>query len=45
LQQTGRTAWSGPNFIRQALASGRITVFGDGTQSRSLRVADVVDAL
>src|SRR5256714_9813070 len=35
-----------PNFVRQALAGEPITVFGDGTQSRSFRhVADVVGAL
>jgi len=35
-----------PNFVRQALAGEPITVFGDGTQSRSFtHVADVVDAL
>jgi UDP-glucose 4-epimerase len=35
-----------PTFVRQALAGQPITVFGDGTQSRSFTyVADVVDAL
>jgi len=35
-----------PNFVRQALAGEPITVFGDGTQSRSFtHVADVVGAL
>ena len=35
-----------PTFVRQALAAQPITVFGDGTQSRSFTyVADVVDAL
>jgi UDP-glucose 4-epimerase len=35
-----------PNFVRQALAGEAITVFGDGTQSRSFtHVADVVRAL
>jgi UDP-glucose 4-epimerase len=35
-----------PNFVRQALAGEPITVFGDGTQTRSFsHVADVVDAL
>jgi UDP-glucose 4-epimerase len=35
-----------PNFVRQALAGERITVFGDGKQSRAFtHVADVVGAL
>ena len=35
-----------PNFVQQALAGKPITVFGDGTQSRSFtHVADVVGAL
>jgi UDP-glucose 4-epimerase len=35
-----------PNFVRQALAGEPITVFGDGTQTRSFgHVADVVGAL
>jgi UDP-glucose 4-epimerase len=35
-----------PNFVRQALAGEPITVFGDGTQTRSFtHVAVVVDAL
>jgi UDP-glucose 4-epimerase len=35
-----------PTFVRQALADQPITVFGDGTQSRSFTyVADVVDAV
>jgi UDP-glucose 4-epimerase len=35
-----------PTFVRQALANQPITVFGDGTQSRSFTyVGDVVDAL
>ena len=42
----GSTAWCCPTFVRQALAGQPITVFGDGTQSRSFTyVADVVDAL
>ena len=35
-----------PNFVRQALSGQPITVFGDGTQSRSFTyVGDVVNAL
>jgi UDP-glucose 4-epimerase len=35
-----------PNFVTQALAGEPITVFGDGTQSRSFTdVSDVVDCL
>ena len=35
-----------PTFVRQALRGDSITVFGDGTQSRSFTyVGDVVDAL
>jgi UDP-glucose 4-epimerase len=35
-----------PTFVRQALAGEAITVFGDGSQSRSFTyVGDVVDAL
>ena len=45
-RQTGRYGMVIPNFVRQALAGEPITVFGDGTQSRSFtHVADVVDAL
>jgi UDP-glucose 4-epimerase len=35
-----------PTFVRQAIAGEPLTVFGDGTQSRSFTyVGDVVDAL
>jgi UDP-glucose 4-epimerase len=45
-RQTGRYGMVIPNFVNQALAGEPITVFGDGTQSRSFtHVADVVDAL
>jgi UDP-glucose 4-epimerase len=45
-RQTGRYGMVIPNFVRQALAGQPITVFGDGTQSRSFtHVADVVGAL
>jgi UDP-glucose 4-epimerase len=45
-RQTGRYGMVLPTFVRQALANEPITVFGDGTQSRSFTyVADVVDAL
>jgi UDP-glucose 4-epimerase len=45
-RQTGRYGMVIPNFVRQALASEPITVFGDGRQSRSFtHVADVVGAL
>jgi UDP-glucose 4-epimerase len=45
-RQTGQYGMVLPTFVRQALASQPITVFGDGTQSRSFTyVTDVVDAL
>ena len=45
-RQTGRYGMVLPTFVRQALASQPITVFGDGTQTRSFTyVGDVVDAL
>jgi UDP-glucose 4-epimerase len=45
-RQTGRYGMVLPTFVRQALAGQPITVFGDGTQTRSFTyVADVVDAL
>jgi UDP-glucose 4-epimerase len=45
-RQTGQYGMVIPNFVRQALAGEPITVFGDGTQSRSFtHVADVIGAL
>jgi UDP-glucose 4-epimerase len=45
-RQTGQYGMVIPNFVQQALAGEPITVFGDGTQSRSFtHVADVVGAL
>ena len=45
-RQTGQYGMVLPTFVRQALAEQPITVFGDGTQSRSFTyVADVVAAL
>ena len=45
-RQTGQYGMVIPTFVRQALAGRPITVFGDGTQSRSFTyVGDVVDAL
>jgi UDP-glucose 4-epimerase len=45
-RQTGRYGMVLPTFVRQALAGQPITVFGDGSQTRSFTyVGDVVDAL
>jgi UDP-glucose 4-epimerase len=45
-RQTGQYGMVIPTFVRQALANQPITVFGDGTQSRSFTyVGDVVNGL
>ena len=45
-RQTGQYGMVIPNFVRQALTGQPITVFGDGTQSRSFTyVGDVVRAM
>jgi UDP-glucose 4-epimerase len=45
-RQTGQYGMVLPTFVRQALTGQPLTVFGDGTQSRSFSyVGDVVDAL
>jgi UDP-glucose 4-epimerase len=45
-RQTGQYGMVVPNFVQQALAGQPITVFGDGTQSRSFTyVGDVVRAM
>jgi UDP-glucose 4-epimerase len=45
-RQTGRYGMVVPNFVKQALLSHPITVFGDGSQSRCFTfVSDVVGAL
>jgi UDP-glucose 4-epimerase len=45
-RQTGQYGMVLPNFVQSALLGKPITVFGDGTQSRSFtHVKDVVDAL
>jgi UDP-glucose 4-epimerase len=45
-RQTGQYGMVIPNFVRQALARQPITVFGDGTQSRSFTyVGDVVGGI
>jgi len=45
-RQTGQYGMVIPNFVRQALAGQPITVFGDGSQTRSFTyVGDVVCAL
>lgn len=45
-RQTGQYGMVIPTFVKQALAGGPITVYGDGTQSRCFGyVGDVVSAL
>jgi UDP-glucose 4-epimerase len=45
-RQTGQYGMVLPSFVRQAISGQPITVFGDGTQSRSFTyVGDVVDCL
>ena len=45
-RQTGQYGMVLPTFVRQAIAGEPLTVFGDGTQSRSFTyVGDVVEAL
>lgn len=45
-RQTGRYGMVIPTFVRQALAGERITVFGDGRQSRSFGyVGDIVNGI
>ena len=45
-RQTGRYGMVIPNFVRQALAGDPLTVYGDGSQTRSFAdVTDVVRAL
>ena len=45
-RQTGRYGMVVPNFVRQGLSGHTITVYGDGTQTRSFcHVSDVVEAL
>src|SRR3982751_330500 len=45
-RQTGQYGMVVPNFVRQAITGEPITVFGDGTQSRSFTyVGDVVSAM
>lgn len=45
-RQTGQYGMVVPNFVRQAVTGEPITVFGDGTQSRSFTyVGDVVQAI